>query len=290
MTLGEPSGKAQSTPCSAQDDATLDIVRLLVETEARYVAAQQARGVEVEDSAGAAPAGGFAVPQPLTLKGVPRQRGQPLPPEMGELGEVEDLRPYRLGMRLPLWLVRGPSAWRARWRRERRPGAGGLHRWFGARLAWPLKRAVRPRRAAQSDATPVPRGRLRRRIRLVAFGAAVVVIWAKPWLVPVLLFMALWLVLIGFLVLGSARVSEVFALACQAYQRRWPASAARVVLRLQAAADRLDGLLARLPARISDGVYTPDLGRSARDLAREGAQLPEADPYERLHRQRTAAE
>ena len=102
--------------------------------------------------------------------------------------------------------------------------------------------------------------------------------------------MLVWLALIVFLLLGSARISELSEGAWIWYQSKRPDRAQKIIVRLQRAADRVDGLLARLPERFSDGIYTPDLGRSERDMALENVELPQDDPFERLALRRSPAE
>ena len=116
------------------------------------------------------------------------------------------------------------------------------------------------------------------------------IVFLKPWLVPLLVFMFVWLALIVFLLLGSARISEVAQRAWELFQQKRPEQAARIMTKLQNTADRVDGILARLPARFVDGFFTPDLGRSQRDMARENVQLPQDDPFERLAARRQPAQ
>lgn len=269
MTLGKHQDSSISAPDSAADDATLDIVRLLIETEARHAQAYPEQAGEAQGDAGARLAAGRVAPRRVTLAAQARARGhsavsqgtasqpEPAPP-------LEDLRPRSL--------ARGWFGWGAVFGRGVRPTAlwaGGL-------------RASGLRISALQGTGRLERAQIVQYAKLAGLVALGVVILFKPWLIPALFFMLVWLVLILFLVLGSSRISELSEALWGWYQAMRPARAEAVVVRLQRAADRVDGILARLPARVSDGIYTPDLGRSARDRMREGQVLPQGDPLDRL--------
>ena len=261
MALGKASGEVNSAPKTAAEDATLDIVRLLVETEARHAEAHVDRQATAGHDTGDVPVAPRVAPRRVTLLGKPQGRGgRPL--AAPEVAELEDLRPRRFGLKLP--------------RLGRKP-------------------AVKPAAKPVKEQSGAPRMNLNRKDmarygKLAALVAVGLVVLFRPWLIPLLLFMAVWLGLIVFLLLGSARVSELGAAAWEYYQQRRPKGAAKIVTRLQNAADRLDGILARMPARVADGIYTPDLGRSARDMAQQNRSLSEEDPFARLGGSRSPAE
>lgn len=269
MTVGKPFEEGDSAPGSAEDDATLDIVRLLIETETRHAETHQGRSASAEGGAGGEPAAGRVAPRRVTLHGKPKLRGRHVPQEALSAGELEfetadapeDLRPRRFGLRMP----------RLKMPRILTQRAGQMAPQKAGRMTMDRKRLVRAG-------------------KLAALAGAVLLVWFKPWLIPLLLFIVVWLALIVFLLLGSARISELLERGWAFYQARRPAKAAQIIARLQKAADRLDGILARMPERLADGIFTPDLGRSARDMAAENRPLPENDPFERLTRGRQPAE
>lgn len=257
MALGKASQEDDSAPETAAEDVTLDIVRLLVETEARHAEAHMEQRVTAGGDTGDGPVAARVTPRRVTLRGKPQGRGGRALAEP-EAAQGEDLRPERFGLRLP--------------RLQRRPAAEQVREPDGG------KRTVLRRKDMIHLGKPA-----------ALMGFALVVLF-KPWLIPLILFMAFWLGLIVFLLLGSARVSELGEAAWVFYRQRRPKRAAAIITRLQKAADRLDGILARLPARLADGIYTPDLGRSARDMALENRSLGKDDPFSRLGRAPTPAD
>ena len=162
---------------------------------------------------------------------------------------------------------------------ETAPGGGVLSR---------LGRMLPRKGGAAERAAPVEglKARLagfeptRKQAALVAL-VAVMVWW--PWLIPGLLFLTFWAGLIAYFSLGPDRVSELVVSAWAKFEKRSPERAARSLARIQAAADRIDGWLARLPERWTDGIYLPDLGRSQ---VIEAASEPKGDPFDRLASER----
>jgi len=261
MALGKLSEEGITAPSSVDDDATLDIVRLLIEAETRHSVAHPERQAGATVGAGVEPATAPVAPRRVTLRGQPKLRGESFSCAAHDEGDiaaprpernVEDLRPRRLGLRWPRFTPLAKFS--------------GL---FG--------RPQQGERKAKLDI-----GAIRKYGKLAMLMVLGLIVLFKPWLIPVVLFISVWLSLIVFLLLGSSRISELIESAWEMYQARRPGSAARIMGRLQNAADRLDGILARLPARFADGVFTPDLGRSERDMALENVQLPQNDPFERL--------
>ncbi|MDQ2091231.1 hypothetical protein [Marimonas arenosa] len=109
-----------------------------------------------------------------------------------------------------------------------------------------------------------------------------VMIW-KPWLIPGLLFLGLWIVLIAYFTLGPDRVTELVLVFWEWFSKRRPETAQRVLERVQRGADRVDGWLTALPESWTDGVYLPDFGRSA---AVSQTEAMDADPFDRLQSER----
>lgn len=254
MTLGTHQDPSISAPDSAADDATLDIVRLLIETEARHAEAHPEQAGEAQGDAGAKLAAGRVAPRRVTSAGQARERrsgavsrGVPSDREQAQL--FEDLRPHSF--------FRGWFSRFAVFGRYERPKA------LQGRVKFDKEQVVQY-------------------AKLAGLVALALVMLFKPWLIPALFFMLVWLALIVFLLLGSSRISELSKAVWGWYQAKRSERAEAIIVALQRAADRVDGILARLPARVSDGIYTPDLGRSARDMAREGRVLSQEDPFERL--------
>ena len=265
MTLGKHQDEAISAPDSAKDDDTLDIVRLLIETETRHAKVHPERRGEAHgegrDDAGVSSAAARIAPRRVTLRGQPKDvRGRPVEASDEALYRAEDLRPSRFGLK---W-----------------PRLSALKRIGG----------MRARSRQHAGTSKIEKDQILRYLKLMGLTALALVILLKPWLIPLVLFMLVWLALIVFLLLGSARISELSEGAWIWYQSKRPDRAQKIIERLQRAADRVDGLLARLPERFSDGIYTPDLGRSERDMALENVELPQDDPFERLALRRSPAE
>ncbi|WP_378212627.1 hypothetical protein U5922_011900 [Aquicoccus sp. G2-2] len=171
-----------------------------------------------------------------------------------------------------------------------------LRRAVGADALPPLDSpAPEPRRNARARVKALFRARLADmdfktmlrniRARHVAIAMLVVVMFWKPWLIPGVIFTLFWVGLIAWLTMGPDRASEMVAQLWERFSRRFPARAATWLTRIQSVADKIDGWLARLPERWTDGIYLPDLGRS--EAAAEGEALPERpDPFERLAAER----
>jgi len=107
----------------------------------------------------------------------------------------------------------------------------------------------------------------------------------KPWLIPGLVFLTILFAVIAYFTIGPDRVAELTATAWEKLSKRFPERSERILGKIQRGADRLDGWLARLPDRWTDGFYLPDFGRSAgTDTAADGRD----DPFERLAAERKA--
>ena len=106
MTLGKHQDEAISAPDSAKDDDTLDIVRLLIETETRHAKVHPERRGEAHgegrDDAGASSAAARIAPRRVTLRGQPKDvRGRPVAASDEAPYRAEDLRPSRFGLKWP---------------------------------------------------------------------------------------------------------------------------------------------------------------------------------------------
>lgn len=252
---------------TTDEDATLDIVRLLVETESRRADQQSSGPAQASYIAatGQQPAE-EAVARPKPKRSFRRNhdgatRARPeatdVCPTPDPLPEVEDLRPKKLGFAAPRFKLTVPKLGKRK---------------AGQQSAQPKS----PRLDVLRETDWAQYGKL---AGLVAIGFVIVF---KPWVIPLILFVLIWLSLIVFLLLGSARVSDVFANVWSYWRDEHPERAERILTGLQRAADRLDGLLARLPERLVDGIYSPDLGRSQRDMGEADTQVLGADPFDRL--------
>ena len=116
----------------------------------------------------------------------------------------------------------------------------------------------------------------RKQIALAVFAG--IMLW-RPWLIPGLVFVIFWVSLIGYLTLGPDRVAEIAQSRWEWFNARYPDRAARVLGKMQRGADRMEGWLARLPERWTDGIYMPDLGRSEIE---GGPKNTKPDPFDRL--------
>ncbi|MBU2981825.1 hypothetical protein KO498_08355 [Lentibacter algarum] len=300
--------KQNSDIAASEEDATLDIVRLLIETENRrletrpestegasYLSkkAAQTAPAEAETAANApaeatlAPAVPCRNPAGSTRR---KQRDAPEHPqtEAEPRPEVEDLRPSRLGLprprlklprpRLKLPAFRLPSVL-PRLRKTNASTPEQLHTPDASRESHKV--------AVLSEADVARR---KTYLRIATFLAIAALIYFKPWLIALFAFMVLWLALIGFLLMGSTRVSDFADRVWAYYQKKRPAKAEALLQTCQRAADRLDGLLARLPERWTDGIYSPDLGRSERALEEGEPYVLKDDPFDKLRSQTNPAE
>ena len=109
-----------------------------------------------------------------------------------------------------------------------------------------------------------------------------VMLW-RPWLIPGIVLLSVWIGLIVYFTVGPERISELVISGWERFARRSPDRAERALGAIQRWADRLEGWLARLPETWTDGVYLPDLGRSHVEIAEDGP-----DPFDRLTHERDA--
>lgn len=119
--------------------------------------------------------------------------------------------------------------------------------------------------------------------KLSVFIAIVAVMIWRPWLLPGLLFLTLWIALIVYLTVGPDRLAELITPLRARLAARYPDKAAEIRRRAQIGADRVEALLEKLPARWREGIYLPDLGRSGDDIAGLESR---PDPFERLTAER----
>ena len=95
-------------------------------------------------------------------------------------------------------------------------------------LKWPrlsaLKRigGMRARSRQHAGTSEIEKDQILRYLKLMGLTALALVILLKPWLIPLVLFMLVWLALIVFLLLGSARISELSEGAWIWYQSKCP--------------------------------------------------------------------
>lgn len=261
---------------SLGEDETLEVVRLMIAAE---TGASQPHSDSATDEAG------DAEPEPgKGLHDAPGGKAERTPRKA--TGQSD---PTRLAPHVPGDLSRGslfdPLKPQAAPNGED-SGQGG---WKGKALRLPSLRMPRIRwRSASSQERPDQGGQADTRARailcakLAALGGAALLLVLKPWLLPLLIFMAIWLALVLFLLLGSTRISEMTAKAWAFYSARRPERAARIYKALQRGADRVDGLLARLPEKWTEGIYTPELGRSELGLSAARRAVLEDDPFSRL--------
>ena len=108
------------------------------------------------------------------------------------------------------------------------------------------------------------------------FGALVVIMYFRPWLIPVTLFITFWVVLIGYLTLGPDRVAELVVGAWQRLHARRPELAETIRQRAEAMATRIDAALDRVPGSWTDRLHVPDFSEPDPSVA------DRPDPFERL--------
>ena len=112
--------------------------------------------------------------------------------------------------------------------------------------------------------------------RHLIFAVLAAIMYFRPWLIPITLFIAFWCVLIGYLTLGPDRVAELVVGAWQRLHARRPELAETLRQRAEATATRIDAALDRVPGSWTDGLHVPDF--SAPDPEVENRP----DPFERL--------
>ncbi|MDQ2095741.1 hypothetical protein [Rhodalgimonas zhirmunskyi] len=102
-----------------------------------------------------------------------------------------------------------------------------------------------------------------------------IMIW-NPWLLPGLVFVAIWVALIAHLTVGPDRMGEIITALREKAAARFPEKAAEVHRRAELGAERLERLIARLPGRWKDKIQLPDFSGQS-DVLFEGD-----DPFTRL--------
>lgn len=129
----------------------------------------------------------------------------------------------------------------------------------------------------------------------VAWAAfAIVMLW-KPWLIPVLVILSMWIGLVIYLTVGHDRVAEFIDPLWARFAARFPNASASILHRVQIGADQIEGWLARMPEGWCDEIYLPDFGRShitslpetaldkdANKAANKTSEKMQSDPFERL--------
>lgn len=254
-----------------QGDETLEIVRLMIETEERHAETHRE-------------------PLPTTVNGLEKQKSATPASRMATLEhQTEDKIPNeaRVSDALPMTEASRGFEPQRRAMLERFPvPREDLSR--KRRHMPPLPRLKLPKPSLKRAAEPSARKTQMNRqdavqyAKLAGLVAGALIIFFKPWVLPLVLFVLLWLSLILFLVLGGARISELLQAGWRGYARRRPEASARMLARLQRSADRVDGLLARLPEKWADGIYTPDLGRSTSEWSAAAVADLAEDPFDKL--------
>lgn len=108
------------------------------------------------------------------------------------------------------------------------------------------------------------------------FAAIAVIIYVRPWLIPITLFVAFWVVLIGYLTLGPDRVAELVVNLWQRLHARRPELAETIRQRADKMASRIDTALDRVPGSWTDSLHVPDFSEPERAVA------DRPDPFDRL--------
>ncbi len=106
--------------------------------------------------------------------------------------------------------------------------------------------------------------------------AIIVIIYVRPWLIPITLFVVFLSVLIAYLTLGPDRVAELVVGAWQRLRLRRPELAETIRQRAEATAVRIDAALDRVPGSWTDGLHVPDFSEP------DPAVANRPDPFDRL--------
>lgn len=109
--------------------------------------------------------------------------------------------------------------------------------------------------------------------------AVAAIVFIRPWLIPITLFLTFLIVLITYLSLGPDRVAELVVSFWRRLQARKPEFAEDLRARAERMAVRIDAVLDRLPDKWTSGIYLPDFSRPTETPD----DLP--DPFERLARE-----
>lgn len=105
------------------------------------------------------------------------------------------------------------------------------------------------------------------------------IMYLRPWLIPIVLFVSFWVVLIAYLSLGPDRVAEIVVGAWRRLAARRPELAENIRQRAEAGAGRIDAFIDRLPAKWTEGLYVPDFSRPA---AEDEDMTDDVDPFDRI--------
>lgn len=109
------------------------------------------------------------------------------------------------------------------------------------------------------------------------------VFWWRPWLIPGLIFLTIWVALIVYLTVGPDRLAELFEPLKRRFAARFPDKAELLGKRAQAGARQLSRLVQKLPEKWRGGVDVPQFGATAQtDADLEGRP----DPFDRLAAER----
>ena len=106
--------------------------------------------------------------------------------------------------------------------------------------------------------------------------AVIAIMYFRPWLIPITLFVLFLSVLIAYLTLGPDRVAELVVGAWQKLRARRPELAETIRQRAELMATRIDAALDRVPGSWTDGLHVPDFSEA------DTAIGDRPDPFDRL--------
>ncbi len=109
--------------------------------------------------------------------------------------------------------------------------------------------------------------------------ALALVVFFRPWLIPGLLFVTLWIVLVAYLTMGHDRIFEVVSNGWDRFVHRHPKRAEKLRQRADRFALRFDALLDRLPNSWAEKLALPDLSHPG---MRDENPHERPDPFDRL--------
>lgn len=109
------------------------------------------------------------------------------------------------------------------------------------------------------------------------------IVWWRPWLIPGLIFLSIWIALIVYLTVGPDRLAEVIEPLKRRLIARFPDRAEALRTRAQAGSERLARLVEKLPERWRDGIEVPQFGATPQT---DAVFEDRPDPFERLAAER----
>lgn len=109
------------------------------------------------------------------------------------------------------------------------------------------------------------------------------VVWWRPWLIPGLVFLTIWLALVVYLTVGPDRLAELVEPLKRRFVTRFPDRADAIRKRAQAGSGQLARLVEKLPERWRDGIEVPEFGVTSQS---EADLEDRPDPFDRLAAER----